>query len=249
MFTKQNPCTARNDLKLFCDWWEMATNTSFADHDRKLVALRNEVNRGTEEVAIARTWRGSLSFAVRKTIGRTQEGLIPKRVQLLDLERAHPLVQPDMILAVPGVAGFKLRGSAIEVRTNCLYGRDFRLAESPWCRLGHFDFTLSVMKHGVVRQVHIHWSNRDGGRTVLDQTKPVPAPQVDYGGTRGCMGDDARLRMNQGLAYGRIDSYISTLIRYTEQPHPNLANGYGMGSFPAVNDAEVPRYYLNTFPR
>jgi hypothetical protein len=255
MFTKANPCASDEDLQAFFVWWQQFTGINGEQFMQELAELREFVQSSELTIqAAAESGRFlSLSENERRAIGILQHHLVPKRAQLLEKERSNPYVQPEMILAVPGAHGFWFGPHEFGFETECLYGRDARVNYSPWCMLGRLQIWFrSEMSDGKL-VLKTNWKNLDGGHFVTTSQSSlvsvVPAPQVDAGGTRGCMGDVTPGFVVKGRASGRIDAIVSSLIRYTECPHPHAEKGRGMGNFPPVPDTEVPEFYLRAFPR
>ncbi len=249
MFTVANPCESETDITLFIEWWKVATDVNLVNLESRISELVHDIEKIDSAIAETRKDQQRMwNRSVRRELGRQQENLVKMRPQLAALQRAHPREQPRMILAVPGIHGFSIsyleNVPVIEVRTVCLYGRDYRSLSSSWHRLGAFNIHASLAFKQQVTS--FRWMNLSGNRPVASST-PVPAPQVDAGGSRGCMGDMAKKHILGGLNEGRIDAVLAAVLRYTEQPNHDTNAGNGMGRFPVVHDRDVPAFYKSTF--
>ncbi len=249
MFTRENPCTG-NDLLKFRSWWETVTKLNALEFEKLVDSLRLEIVEYESQIQEAFRRLAFLSTDERATIGRIQTKIIPARVRLAEMEAGLPNKQPEMILYIERVQGFELKADQLLIKTSCLYGRDFRSPQAPWCRIGHFEISIDAngRLHSAVR-VNIRWRNLDKNARLDSSMDTYPAPQVDASGYRNCMGDLAHQHIYDGFSNGQIYKVIGTIIRYTEQPKHGMVIGTGMGEFPTVPESDVPEFYLKAFPR
>lgn len=256
MFTKENPCSSPEDLERFASWWSMYTGIDREFFETDLDIMRDDVFKGERAIRNAQKDPTMLTRDDRAKIGVLQEALVLKKAKLVEVECAHPMIQPEMILLVPRVEGFAFSTNYLVITTETLYGRDHRKSDAPWCEIGRQEITItSNICTGIVgrRSLAVHWTNVNGNKTVtiFEKNKlSVPAPQIQADGRRGCMGVTVTNIMNDSNAKGRLDMAIAVILRFTEHPLVSgVPDGLGMGDFPAVPDDQVPEFYLKSFPR
>lgn len=230
----------------FVAFWEIVTGKNHQMHKNSVLHARQELE---ECEAKARSVPSGIlkPFFIpaeeRREIGAAQEKIPVLRAQIEDGERAQCENLVHSILTIPRVLAFECTRSELSVWTDTLYGLD--PSSRQWVRIGRFKimYTPSWEKPGKEQAKFdelFFWHNYDGASFIHKDL--VPAPQVDSNGRRFCLGT-AKAKLQSALHSGRLDLLVTTLVRYTECPHPS----HMFGLFAPVSRSEVPEWYTVHF--
>ncbi len=225
-------------------FWELVCNVPY---EKQVTLVRElEIKIGAHEWTIEQYNKQSFlkSTITRKAAGTACAQLPSLRAQLESARKSLWEYGIPLILTTPRVASLEIRPDMLIVQTEMLYGRAKGPLRQTWHRIGEFRIryqpALRAKDMNSRFDTSFVWENITGNFSLGNVR--VPAPQVDAGGQRTCIGT-AKTSIAAYLRQKRLDLVVSVLIRYAECPHPSS----GFGEFPVVDASEVPQWYRDEF--